>query len=386
MKLVNIFASGDARNPSTWSNIPYCFVKQLEASGYRCRCFDISIESFGFIIQWISRVWFSLMRRVHGILHPGTQFLYTFNRTPLFCWLVSRRIKRLLASHSDASLNVAFSYSFLAKSATIPCLLFCDWSFEFLIRYRQGRLPFFLERGYIAHERKVMKNADYVVSLFEEAAGAQMMMQDDVKIQYYNRNVVNNLNDKVLMPAAAAIALKKSSHRLLFIGRSHYLNAAKQLVRVASVLSKRYDDLVVDIIGLNQSDFDDELPQCICCHGFLNKGDEAQRRLYYDLLEKATCFVNSSPEWGGYSSTIEAMYYYTPVVIAPYKQFQMEFGMEIDFGEYVGDQSEETLLYAIDKVMNCADYENRAISAHHSVREYTWENFSRWILEDVIKF
>lgn len=385
MKTINVFSSGDANDPATWSNIPYCLVRQLEKRGFRCNCFDVSLASFGKIIYWISCVWYSIMRRVHEFLHPGTQFLYTFERTPFFCWLVEKRISRLLTSHADAILNIVFSFSFLAKSSNIPCMLFCDWSYEFLIRYRHGRMPFFLERGFIAHERRVMKAADYVVSLFEEAAEAQMELQNDIKVQYYNKNVVNNLNDKELMPANAAIALKKSSHRLLFIGRKHYINAAKQLVRVAFELTKRYDDFVVDIIGLNYSDFDDVLPKCICCHGFLNKGDEAQRRLYYDLLERATCFVNSSPEWGGYSSTIETMYYYTPIVIAPYKQFQLEFGNYIDFGVYVENQSDEALLYAVEKVMRCPDYEKCAFSSHVAVRDYSWENFSRWLLEKVVK-
>lgn len=385
MKTINVFSSGDARNPSTWSNIPYCFVKQLESVGYKCHCFDISIESFGRLISWISRVWFSLMRRVHCILHPGTQFIYTFDRTPLFCWLADRRIKRLLLKNPKTCLNVVFSYSFIAKTTTVPCLLFFDWSYEFLIRDRYKRLPFLFERIYISRQNRLMRMADYVVSLFEDSAQGMMQLHNEVKIQYFNKNVVNNLNDKEMASVNAAVALKQSAHRLLFIGRSHSLIAAKQLISVVPELKKRYKELQVDIIGLTKSDFDIELPQCVSCHGFLNKGDAAQRRLYYDLMEQATCFVNTSPNWGGYSSTIESMYYYTPIVIAPYKQFQMEFGKVIDFGEYVVNQSNEALIEAIVKSLNPIGYEKRAMAAHRAVKDYTWESFTKWLIDDVIK-
>lgn len=315
------------------------------------------------------------------LLHPGTSFLYTFDRTPIYCWLVERKIKRILNEHNTSILNIVFSFSHLATSNTTPCLLFCDWSYEFLIRNRHNRNPFLLEKIYIHHQNHVISKADYVVSLFKESADSMMQYIPDVRVNCFSKNVVNNLNDAPLLSDDRAIGEKCKAHNLLFVGRSHYINAAKQLIGAAERLFLKFPDLRLDIVGLVDDDFEMTLPEWVHCHGFLHKGNDEHRRLYYALLEKSRCFVNSSPGWGGYSSTIEAMYYYTPIVIAPYKQFLMEFGDNISFGVYVINQSEEELESAILRVMENTEYADMAKSEHIAVRDYTWLDYSQWLLE-----
>jgi hypothetical protein len=54
---------------------------------------------------------------------------------------------------------------------------------------------------------------------------------------------------------------------------------------------------------------------------YLDKGSDAHRALYYPLFKEARMFINTTPKWSSFSASVEAMYFYTPVVITLYKEF-----------------------------------------------------------------
>lgn len=173
------------------------------------------------------------------------------------------------------------------------------------------------------------------------------------------------------------VKTKAKSKKLLFIGRkTTYLEAAKKLIEAFKLLKREenYKDFTLDIVGCAASDFD-SLPEGVTCYGFLNKSNERDRKTYYDLLLGAKVLVNANPKWGAFSSTVEAMYYYTPVIVSPYQDFVKNFGEKIDFGVYNQDFSASGIANNIKETSDPDKYKNRCYCAHNSVCDYTWDNY-----------
>lgn len=86
-------------------------------------------------------------------------------------------------------------------------------------------------------------------------------------------------------------------------------------------------------------------------------------------------FVNPTELWAGYSSTIEAMYFYTPIIVSPYKDFISEFGAEINFGLYNSEFNAKCLSTNIERILNAPDYLDKCINAHNVTKNYTWSTY-----------
>ena len=137
----------------------------------------------------------------------------------------------------------------------------------------------------------------------------------------------------------------------------------------------------VHIIGMNREDFPDA-PVNFTFHGYLNKTIDNQRNKYYNLLSDAKLIINPNPVWAGYSSIIEAMYFFTPVIVTPFNQFKTEFGPSINFGKYC-EPSSESVSSAIKGILNLShkEYSAMSLNAHADVADYTWSNYVDKMLE-----
>ena len=113
---------------------------------------------------------------------------------------------------------------------------------------------------------------------------------------------------------------------------------------------------------------------------FLNKSEERDRKIYYDLLLGAKVLVNANPKWGAFSSTVEAMYYYTPVIVSPYQDFVKNFGEKIDFGVYNQDFTAISLANDIKSILISNKYKDLCNIAHEKVKTYTWDNYTDKLL------
>lgn len=155
------------------------------------------------------------------------------------------------------------------------------------------------------------------------------------------------------------------------------------LVNAFKTLKRQNPYIELHIVGLSESQLpDDSHIKDIYCHGYLNKNDFDDRAKYYDLLRKAAVFCNPTEVWGGFSSTIEAMYYYTPIVIAPYSDFVAQFGEEIDFGEYNTTFTSESLAIKLQRILNAPKSTRQALcrAAHLRVKECDWKTYSARLL------
>ena len=177
---------------------------------------------------------------------------------------------------------------------------------------------------------------------------------------------------------------KYRSQILLFIGREGYLEGARMLVQCFQELKKQYPKLELHIIGLTKNNFT-FLPDNVYCYGYLDKSDDKDRACYYDLLLKAKVLINPTPVWAGYSSSVEAMYFYTPVVVSYYQSFVETFGEDISFGFYLKENKSLVLSELIMSILDQEEsmYIHLCDAAHNAVKSFTWDSFVDKFLEKI---
>jgi len=168
----------------------------------------------------------------------------------------------------------------------------------------------------------------------------------------------------------------------LFIGDKKYLEGARYLISAFAVLKKNDPDLVLDIVAMRKEDFD-YLPEGVTCHGYLNKGVDKDRKLLYSLIEDAKVFVNTTPKIGSFSASLEALYFYTPVIVTPYEDFVKTFGSEINFGYICENHSIDLLCSKIINIFNDPDYDKFCFAAHEAVKNFTWSYRVDQMLEKI---
>ena len=364
IRTVNVFTAGDSRDLSVWSNIPWLLCRTLEKRG--CRVNRIAYpRDEGWLrggllaADWI---WRRLRRDEKGRLYAK-----------LYYALVDRTVRRASMKY-PADLDITPFNCGNAYSPQ-PTVLLGDWTQEYLYRTRLGRQPAGYQKYYAARQDEVIERSDCVVSLFARCAADMRGRYRNPHIYHLGRNVVNDVCDSAL-DLEEALRAKSESQRILFVGKRHYAAAARQLLRVVARLRKRRPALELDIVGLSSEELGISSCEGVVFHGYLNKSIPSQRVTYYRLLKGAKAFVNTTPLWGGYSSTIEAMYYGCPVVIAPYADFTEEFGAEIPFGAYCADTDDDRLCELLDGLFDdAARYDRMCREAHRAVRDYTWDNY-----------
>lgn len=364
MKEVLLFTCGNSNDISTWSNVPYLFSKTLEKNGYKLNRVDISPNRT--INKLFNKASYTIFKRI-----LKRKACPEFHRTWLHRFITYRRIKRATKLYPNIQFNLFLSFAFYNKYSTRPNVLWCDWTDRIVIK-RLGREPKFYERRSLRHEDNVMQKADKVYTMFPKCK-EHMEELYGREIIYLNRNVVNTVYDGGFN-IDENINIRYNSNRILFIGNIRYIGAAKQLVKAYNMLKEKNRDIELHIIGMTneQMNVDDNN---IHCYGYLRKNIKEERELYYSLLHSCKVFVNPAQQWGGYSSTIEAMFYGSPIIVAPYDDFVCEFGENINFGRYTNDKEE--LHKTIKIILNAGkeDYHALCINAHKRVSDYTWSNY-----------
>lgn len=365
---ITVFTEGDASSLKTWSNVPYFFTQTLIEQGYKVNRVNIRVLN-----TW-KKIYNHSFNKILNILFPT--HAYQFERTSLYNYLVERRIKKVINSDNNSDLYIFMTFTFYNKWNNVPSVIFSDWSYDYYIRERCKREPYFFEKRYLKKQIQSFQNATLIVSLFKGCANYVKKQVPEANVQFLGGNVINSLFQGI-MDDERWILNKRNKIRLLFIGMKKYKEGADLLIQSFSILKNKYPDAELHIIGMNKGDFQN-IPDSVYCYGYLHKDDSVECQLYYELLVSATLFINPTEEWAGYSSTIEAMYFYTPVIISPYQEFVREFGEEISFGCYNRNFSKECLCSNIEKLL--ADkllYTSMCLAANNVVRSYTWDEYMK---------
>lgn len=368
---VNVYTAGDSRDLSVWSNIPWLLCRTLERRG--CKVNRIAyprdeglLRVFLLAADWICR-------------HLDHRYEKGRLYARIYYALVDRTVRKASRKY-PADLDIT-PFNCGNAYAPQPTLLLGDWTQEYLYRTRLGCRPQGYQKYYAARQDRVIEHSDGVVSLFARCAEDMREHYDNPYIYHLGRNVVNDVCD-FPFDLEAICRTKSESRRILFVGKCHYAAAARQLVRILPRLREAQPRLQLDIVGLSREELGGTAPDGVVFHGYLNKSIPAQRETYYRLLIGAKAFVNTTPLWGGYSSTIEAMYYCCPVVIAPYADFTEEFGAEIPFGGYCSDTDDDRLCALLCGMFSDAEhYGKMCREAHRAVQDYTWDNYVDALLQ-----
>ena len=375
MNEVIVFTNGDSSKLSTWSNVPYCFTETLIRKGVRVHRVDINPRQR-------LRKWFN--RRVMPIVRwfaPNTT--YDYFRSWIHYLDVKHRIRAAIQAHPEADHHIFLTFSFSsAGMSKATCLQFGDWTYDHYIRYFKDRKPDFFERCSIAREDACIQRSDLIFPLFPRV---EKYMID--RYRHPETHYLGNVINAVVGPddEADIIRQRMSARRILFIGKDKYVEGARQLIEAFRLLKPVMPDLRLDIVGMTGRPFG-ILPEDVHCHGYLDKGHPEERALYYNLMRQARVFVNTTPRWGAFSATVEAMFMYLPVVVTPYGEFTETFSRAIDFGCYCPENRSDLIAAAVSQIFESEDYPNMCKLAHASVESYSWDSYIEQLMASVAAY
>lgn len=365
---------GDSSSPKAWSNVPYLFTENLEKQGFEILRLNISPN------EKHESLWTKYAERVLSRFFPTQQ--YSFVKTPFSRNAAYSKIKKAIKDNPDLYFTIFLSFDFYNKFNKIPSLIFHDWSYDMIILDRLKRKPYFFEKWFINYQHLAFNKSELVVSLFQDA---QKLISErhGEKVHHLGSNVVNDINFN--KPSAEQMLKQKyNSQELLLIGSTKYLEGARKLVQAFRILQKDFPNLKLNFVNLPKHRLMlEETDRNIICHDYLDKGDPEQNKQYYHLLTNTKILVNPSEIWAAYSSTIECMYYYTPIIIKPYDAFTLDYGKENDFGVYLQNTEVSTIVDGIRSILMMDENEYRKLCnrAHDLVKDQTWENYTKKVVE-----
>lgn len=357
MKEIILFCYGDSTKASTWSNVPYLMAREFERVG-------ITVDRVNLLCNTHLG---KIIGKIYRLLGYGDN--YTFLRSELFARITKRKICHAIAKYTEAQIAVFLMFDHKAPIGTIPSLLFSDWTYRMLVEDRQHKQLTSHEHAFVSQQRKAIEQAELVLPLFKETFDKMKKDYPEANIRFIENNVVNIMLPDRPDTLKSTLHEKINSRNILFIGRPAYKTGLFRLIEATRLIK----NVRIDIIGMTHEDVFDA-PDFCKFHGFLRKDVPEENHTYYELIKRARVVCNPTPEWAGYSSIVECMYCYTPVIVSPFQQFVTEFGNDIDFGRYATD---ENLATQLDTILSLDEdaYTAMAEAAHERVKDYTWENY-----------
>jgi glycosyltransferase involved in cell wall biosynthesis len=372
LKEVNVYTNGAAHRLSTFSNVPYFFIETLKSNGVKVNPINIEPNA-----NW-GKIWNRFALRFIRIFIPGS--MYSFDRTLINEWYMRKIIKKAVQDYPEAEAHIFLTFIAHAKGfSKAPSILISDWNYEYVIEHFWEKKPDFLQKRAIKRQDKILEEADHLFFLFP---GSMRKMKE----KYKNPNIhllgnfVNCLD--LPQPEWEVLHKKTQSHDLLFIGKDHYKAGAITLLKAFAEIRKKYPDLTLHIIGMDSRNFE-PIPESIIFYGYLDKEKEEQRKTFYDLLSRARVFINTTPKWGAYSATLEALFYYNPVVVAPYDEFLENFGENLDFGLYCPKNDPELLEKLILEILESPHYSQLCLNARKTAQDFTWDQVCTHLFHEI---
>jgi glycosyltransferase involved in cell wall biosynthesis len=361
-----IVSTEDSRELKSWSNVPYLFCKNLENQGIHLH--RVTLRENLFLRRLVS-----LAQKIFG-LFGGVESTWSYSRSLIYFLSARKQIDNALQKHKvDAVLMLNFSYS-PSLPAIVPVFMFCDWPYGYRVERQLGRTANKYEKKSIEREQNLLDAVDAVFPLFPLASQYMKTVLPKANVHYLG-NVIN----AVQSPLETDIKRKMKSQSILFIGKPHYANGARHLLEAYKVLKPKYPRLSLDIIGMERG-FLGEIPEGVICHGYLDKGDQIQCKKYYEILRTARIFVNTTPKWASFSATLEALYFYTPIITSSYPEILETLGQHLSCGAYYTETG-NSLDLLIENFLADEGYESIAAVAHSKTKMFGWDRYVEKFLE-----
>lgn len=379
MKEIIAFSNGDSKEYTTFSNVPYFFLKTLEKKGVVVHRVNIQIEDYNTILKKIIKVINFCIRRFGRIKDNSITVQNTIERTRIYNYFVKKIMKKSVKKWPNAKLAICFDFSHsVSNFSDCKTLMFCDWTIEYEIVHHQNRIPTYGEKKAIKYQKNNMISADYIVTLFPNVY-SELIREFDVNKVFYLGNVINSEDYGM----KSFCENHYNSKRILFIGRKAYKEGAISLIKAIQMYNKSsLNKLELDIIGMTEMEvgYNNEFTTY---YGYLNKQNLEDRELYYSLIQNAKCICNTTENWIAASSIIEAMYWQLPVIINPTEDIYKTFGKNIEFGYYCCSNKVQDIYENICKLENSSrdEYYNMTQKAYEAVKDFTWDTYIDKILE-----
>jgi len=354
-----------ANNYKSWSNIPYLLKNKLEAEGYCVQ--NIILHEFKLL-----KFTFNLFTRAINLLKKNkTTFFY--NRTYLhyfLTYLYSLYIK-ISANKDDVVIIQGYTHPpIIFKNKTI---MLGDWPYKYIFQNFLKRAPSSFEQRAINREDREIERANAVITLFPG-------VYDFMVSNYQNKNIyfLGNFVNVDFSFEPVDISIKQSSNRILFIGRSQYIDGARELVEAISKLRLLGHEIFLDIVGIKKI----EMPinyDWVTIHGYLDKGIPAQKSKFYALLKNARVVANTTKNWNSFQALLEGMYFSNPVLIRVNPNISTFFHNLSDIS-YIVDDSPDSLYHAIKEIfLECEVYAAKSSNARNASEFHTWDRFIKQI-------
>lgn len=366
-KEITVFSIGDSNELKTWSNVPYFFTKSIEEKEIKVNRINIKESAF---FNTIYKYSFYIILK---LIDKNSN--HTYFRSRLNYFLTNHKIKNAIKKHDSSDVLLFLTYSFSAqKQKNKKVVLFSDWSYLYFINTFLKREPTWFEQNTLNKEKQHINEADIILSLFPKSLEFNLKHYNN-KRQYYIGNVING---NYPLNKINIIDKKLKSNKLLFIGNKKYTQGAIGLIKAFIQLNTKAE---LHIIGLKENEVDMKA-EGLFYHGYLDKGIVAENELYYKLITEARVIANTNPDWGAFSAMTEAMYYFTPVITSPYKEFTETYGAEIDFGFYVTPNATEELVLKLENILNNSDENQLKLmdNAHAQVKDFSWSAYTDKVL------
>lgn len=350
---------GEPRALKTFSNVPYFLVQSLEQQGILVHTVNLSIR------EW----WQRIARRIFDNLVNRTgKTEVSYYRSKWHAAVNKVKIRKAIQRYptADAFIFTSFSFS-TADISDKPTFLFCDWDLPHFFQYLLEREPQPNERKMVDRQKVCIEAATAVFVLFP-AVAARMQAHYRQPNMYYLGNVVNHLRE----PLPEQVSRKKANQQLLFIGNARYLNGFLRLLDAFRELKPHIPELQLHAIGISGKDLA-EVPADVYLHGYLDKDRSEDREKYYELLNQSTIFINTHPKWAAFSATLEAMYFYTPIIVTDYEEFRYTFGNNIGFGHLYNE--DDSLADHIRAILGHPDYDRLSQAAHRAAKVHNWPDW-----------
>jgi glycosyltransferase involved in cell wall biosynthesis len=333
----------------------------LETEGYYVK--NIVLLEF----QPIKFLFNLYIRAINLLKRDKTTFFY--NRTYLhyfFTYLYSLYIK-ISANKDDVVIIQGYTHPpIIFKNKTI---LLGDWPYRYIFQHFLKRAPSAFEGRAILREDREIERANIAITLFPA-------VYDFMASNYQNENIhfLGNFVNVDFSFDPLDVSFKQLSNRILFIGRSQYIDGARELVDAINQLRLLGHEICLDIVGIAEA----EMPinyDWITFYGYLDKGISDQKNKFYELLKNARVVANTTKDWNGFQALLEGMYFSNPVLIRDNINISKYFDNLSDIA-YIVDDNPDSLRNAVKEIF--ADeslYASKANSARKAVELHTLDLF-----------
>lgn len=368
-KEVTVLSEGDATDVNTWSNVPYFLTKAFEDCGYTVNRVNVLENT-----QSIERFFNRTITRLIRIFMPKTT--YCFRRSFLCSIMMDKIMKDVADRYPNSEFFVSLSFSWNpSKYTDKKCIMMCDWTYQFDIEYDKKKKIDRLEMHEINRQKRVLESA-YSNVIFRTQC-RQWVQENLPNVFVYNKGMsVINCGEE-LQSFENAVSTKIDSNTVVFLGAKRYLSGAKALIHAINELVMDGINIECFYIGITPNDVAEDVEIGTNNHlvGYLNKGIQQDKVLYYSLLRKAKVCINTNEDFISLAAMKEASYFYNPVIISRHIQSETIYGLQ-DFGGYYSNNDVDSIKRNLLRIFELPAYEYKhmCLLAHEHFKDDSWKS------------